>query len=211
MVSPLILLADDDPAIVTVLTRAMQTHGYAVRATDALSDIDAWVAQGLGDAIVTDILMPRGDGLEGLARWQRARPSLPVIVMSAHNTLLNAARSQELGAATFLPKPFDLDLLMDALAQATGKHRAEVAPTPTAAGGEMEGRVRINDELVLVGKSPAMQEVFRSLAGLIGNDLTVLITGESGTGKGSPARCMRSASGATSHLSRLIWRQSRAS
>ena len=91
-----VLLADDDAGILTVLTRAMKAQGYTVMASDVLTDIDAWVAQGLGDVVVTDVTMPRGNnGLDGLARWQSKRPDLPVIVMSAHNTLLNAARAQD--------------------------------------------------------------------------------------------------------------------
>lgn len=178
-----VLLADDDASIVTVLTRAMTAKGYEVKSTDTLSDIDAWVAQGLGDVIVTDVLMPRGNGLDGLTRWQAKRPEMPVIVMSAHNTLLNAARSQELGAVSFLPKPFDLDQLMDALARA-------VQGAPAAAASSDDGVVRIAEGLTLVGKSPAMQQLFRTLAGFIGNDLTVLITGESGTGKDRIARAL---------------------
>lgn len=179
-----VLLADDDASIVTVLTRAMQQQGYTVKSTDSISDIDAWIAQGLGDVVVTDVTMPRGNGLDGLSRWMQKRPDLKVIVMSAHNMLLNAARSQELGAVTFLPKPFDLATLMDALKRSTNP-----APQPASAPSD-EGLVRIADDLVLVGQSPAMQRVFRSLANLIGNDLTVLITGESGTGKDCIARAL---------------------
>lgn len=179
-----VLLADDDAGILTVLTRAMKAQGYTVRASQVISDIDAWVAEGLGDVVVTDVTMPRGNGLEGLQRWQAKRPDLPVIVMSAHNTLLNAARAQELGAVTFLPKPFDLNELMDALAKATRRQ------SPVASDESDDGIVRISDDLVLVGKSPAMKQVFASLAKLIGNDLTVLITGESGTGKERVARAL---------------------
>ena len=183
-----VLLADDDAGILTVLTRAMKAQGYTVMASDVLTDIDAWVAQGLGDVVVTDVTMPRGNnGLDGLARWQSKRPDLPVIVMSAHNTLLNAARAQDLGAVTFLPKPFDLNVLMEALAQAT-KHN------PRMAEQSDDGVVRIADDLILVGKSPAMQQVFATLAKLIGNDLTVLINGESGTGKERIARALHALS-----------------
>lgn len=182
--SKTILLADDDASILTVLTRAMTQAGFIVRASEHLSDVDAWISQGIGDAVVTDVTMPRGNGLDALARWQQQRPDLPVIVMSAHNTLLNAARAQDLGAVTFLPKPFDLQVLMDALKQATG---SGLKPTVSDHG---DGDVRISDDLVLVGKSPAMQHVFATLAKLIGNDLTVLITGESGTGKEVIARAL---------------------
>jgi two-component system nitrogen regulation response regulator GlnG len=183
-----VLLADDDASILTVLTRAMKAQGYVVKASENITDIDAWVTQGLGDVVVTDVTMPRGNGLEGLQRWQAKRPDLPVIVMSAHNTLLNAARAQELGAVTFLPKPFDLNELMEALKNATS-HAA-----PASSKELDEGVVRINDELVLVGKSPVMKQVFATLAKLIGNDLTVLITGESGTGKECVAQALHSLS-----------------
>ena len=183
-----VLLADDDASILTVLTRAMKARGYAVLATDRLSDVDAWVAQGMGDVVVTDVTMPRSNGLEGLARWQAKRPALPVIVMSAHNTLLNAARAQDLGAVTFLPKPFDLNVLMEALAQATN-HESQITNHESS-----DGVVRIADDLILIGKSPPMQQVFATLAKLIGNDLTVLITGESGTGKERIARALHTLS-----------------
>lgn len=137
--------------------------------------------------VVTDVTMPRGNGLEGLARWVARRPDLPVIVMSAHNTLLNAAKAQELGAVTFLPKPFDLNALMAALEKATQRQ----SPTTSK---EEEGIVKISDDLVLVGKSPAMKGVFSTLAKLIGNDLTVLISGESGTGKERIARALHALS-----------------
>lgn len=179
-----VLLADDDAGILTVLTRAMKNAGYAVMASENISDVDAWVTQGLGDAVVTDVTMPRGNGLDGLARWQAKRPDLPVIVMSAHNTLLNAAKAQALGAVTFLPKPFDLNELMEALQRATTQHSLLTTQRPE------EGIVHISDDLVLVGKSSAMKTVFATLAKLIGNDLTVLITGESGTGKERVARAL---------------------
>lgn len=188
-----VLLADDDAGILTVLTRAMTAQGYRVKASGNISDVDAWVAEGLGDAVVTDITMPRGNGLAGLQRWQARRPDLPVIVMSAHNTLLNAARAQELGAVTFLPKPFDLNELMAALKKATTQ------PSPAVGENADEGVVRIHQDLVLVGKSPAMQQVFATLARLIGNDLTVLITGESGTGKERFARALHALSKRKSH------------
>lgn len=183
-----VLLCDDDASILTVLTRAMKARGYEVMATENITDMDAWVAQGMGDVVVTDVTMPRGNGLDGLARWQAKRPELPVIVMSAHNTLLNAARAQDLGAVTFLPKPFDLDMLMEALEKVASRQ------SPVASKSEDEGIVRINDDLVLVGKSPGMKTVFGTLAKLIGNDLTVLISGESGTGKERVARALHALS-----------------
>ena len=190
-----VLLADDDVGILTVLTRALTQAGYIVRASEHLSDLDAWIAQGIGDAVVTDVTMPRGNGLEGLARWRKQRPDLPVIVMSAHNTLLNAAKAQDLGAVTFLPKPFDLDILIAAVRQALQQSSGATAAMPR----EHEHEVRISEELVLVGKSSGMQQVFATLAKLIGNDLTVLITGESGTGKEMVARALHALSRRKEH------------
>ncbi len=190
-----ILLADDDASILTVLTRAMKAKGYAVKASENISDIDAWVAEGLGDAVVTDVTMPRGNGLEGLQRWVARRPDLPVIVMSAHNTLLNAARAQELGAVTFLPKPFDLNELMEALNRYSMTRDSMIRITnDESSNHESNGIVRISDDLTLIGKSPAMKQVFATLAKLIGNDLTVLISGESGTGKERVARALHALS-----------------
>ncbi|MBX9726570.1 MAG: sigma-54 dependent transcriptional regulator, partial [Rickettsiales bacterium] len=188
-----VLLADDDAGILTVLTRAIKAQGYAVMASANISDVDAWVTQGLGDVVVTDVTMPRGNGLEGLQRWQAKRPDLPVIVMSAHNTLLNAAKAQELGAVTFLPKPFDLNELMEAIKEVVSPESLVVSKhthDSRLSTHDSEGFVRISDDLVLVGKSPAMKAVFATLAKLIGNDLTVLITGESGTGKERVARAL---------------------
>ncbi len=192
-----VLLADDDAAILTVLSRAMKQAGYTVMASDTISDIDAWVAQGLGDAVVTDVTMPRGNGLDGLARWRMKRPEMPVIVMSAHNTLLNAAKAQELGAVTFLPKPFDLEVLMGALERVVSHPSLGVSNHPhdsRLTTDDSEGMVRISDDLVLVGKSAAMKQVFATLAKLIGNDLTVLIRGESGTGKERVAQALHALS-----------------
>ena len=182
-----ILLADDDTSILTILTRALKAQHYEVMASEHLSDVDGWVAQGLGDVVITDVTMPSGNGLDGLKRWRAARPDLPVIVMSAHNTLLNAAASQELGAVQFLPKPFGLAALTEAVAMAVGGQA-------TAAPREQEGVVRISNDLAIVGKSPAMQAVFQGLANLIGNDLTVLIQGASGTGKELIARALHALS-----------------
>ena len=185
MTSPkTILLCDDDASILTLLSRAMRAAGYDVRATDRLEEMERWIIAGEGDAALTDVTMPQGNGLDGLKRWHMLRPELPVLVMSAHNTLLNAARAQELGAVTFLPKPFDLHELMEALERATRHASGD------AAASNEEGMVTIAEDLVLVGASPAMKQVFATLARLIGNDLTVLITGESGTGKERIARAL---------------------
>ena len=183
MLSANIIVLDDDPAILTVLSRALGKAGYQVRTTTEVSEATAWIKSGGGDVVVTDVTMPSGNGLDALKEWQRLRPGLPVVVMSAHNMLLNAARAQELGARTFLPKPFDLEVLINSVGQALSQH------TPPAAA-QHDGVLRISSDVVLVGASEAMQDIYRTLTRLISNDLTVMITGESGTGKELVARAL---------------------
>ena len=185
--SSTILLVDDDASILLVLSRALTKEGYHVEQFTNVPDATRAIKNGIGDVVITDVAMPSGNGLDGLAEWHRMRPELPVIVMSAHNTLLNAAKAQELGAVEFLPKPFDLDSMHESVARAL-RHELRVN------GSEDDGVVRIDENVTLVGKSPAMQDIFRVLARLITNDLTVLIQGESGTGKELVARALHALS-----------------
>lgn len=185
--SSTILLVDDDSSILLVLSRALTKQGYHVQQFTNIADATRVIKNGIGDVVITDVAMPTGNGLDGLRDWHLARPELPVIVMSAHNTLLNAAKAQELGAVEFLPKPFDLESLHEAVARAL---RHELRTNTT----EDDGIVRIDENVTLVGRSPAMQGIFKVLARLITNDLTVLIQGESGTGKELVARALHALS-----------------
>ena len=177
-----ILLADDDSGIRTVLSKALGRLGYTVRATGTASALWRWAADGEGDLVITDVIMPDEDGLDMLPRLKKARPDMPVIVMSAQNTLMTAIRANERGAYEYLPKPFDLNEVISVVKRAL----SEPLPQQTATPPQPEE----DDSLPLVGRSPAMQEVYRVLARLIGTDLTVTITGESGTGKELFARAL---------------------
>lgn len=185
--TPEILLAEDDPSIALVLSQAIEQHGYRVRVTDRLQTLEKWVERGEGDAVVTDVTMPGagvyGDGLALVPTLRAHRLSMPIIVISAHNTLINASRAREAGAFAFLPKPFDLGELLSTLDEALKR-------TPREAKQKEPGVIELTPELSIVGQSPAMQEVYRAVARLIGNDLTVLIRGESGTGKELIARAL---------------------
>ena len=177
-----VLVADDDRTIRAVLSRALARAGYTARATGSAATLWRWAAAGEGALAILDVMMPDGDGLELLARLRDARPDLPVIVMSARGTLMTAIRAGERGAYEYLPKPFDLDELTNAARRALAR-----AETPAdAAAGEAEPE----DSLPLVGRSPAMQEVYRAIARLVATDLTVLVTGESGSGKELVARAL---------------------
>ena len=176
-----ILVADDDGAIRTVLSQALGRAGFNVRTCGNAATLWRWVSQGDGDLVITDVVMPDESGFELLPRIQRIRPDLPVVVMSAQNTLLTAITATERGAYEYLPKPFDLNELV-AVA-----HRALASPR-----GRKDNAAVEPDEpsLPLIGRSAAMQDVYRVMARLMPTDLTVLITGESGTGKELVARAL---------------------
>ncbi len=175
-----ILVADDDVSIRTVLNRALGQVGYNVRATGNASTLWRWTQQGDGDLIISDVIMPDENAFDLLPRIKKLRPDLPVIVMSAQNTLMTAITAAEKGAYEYLPKPFDLNELMNVV------ERAMSRPKSTPSSGDIEG----DEEMPLIGRSPAMQEIYRVLARLMQTDLTVMISGESGTGKELVARAL---------------------
>ncbi len=177
-----ILVADDDRSIRTVLAQALTRAGCRVRATGTASTLWRWIEEGEGDVVVTDVMMPDGDALDLLPAIRKRRPTLPVIVMSAQNTVMTAIRAAEVGAYEYLPKPFDLKEVLAQVSKALNQKsrpRQQVEEEPV--GG---------DNLPLIGRSPAMQEVYRILARLMNTDLGVMITGESGTGKELVARAL---------------------
>ena len=176
-----VLIADDDTAIRTVLNQALARAGYAPRATGNAATLWRWVSQGEGDVIITDVVMPDENAFDLIPRIKKLRPDLPIIVMSAQNTLMTALTAAEKGAFEYLPKPFDLSEVVAVVARAL----SEPAKKRTNSAQDIE-----TDELPLIGRSPAMQEIYRVLARLTQTDLTVMITGESGTGKELVARVL---------------------
>jgi two-component system nitrogen regulation response regulator GlnG len=177
-----VLVADDDRAIRTVLNQALTRIGYDVRTTGNAATLWRWVSSGEGDVVVTDVVMPDENGLDLLPRIKKIRPELPIIVMSARSTLLTAVKANERGAYEYLPKPFDLNDLAQVIERALSQKASDHA-SETAHGEEEEA-------LPLIGRSPAMQEIYRALARLMQTDLTVMINGESGTGKELVARAL---------------------
>ncbi|OYY72272.1 nitrogen regulation protein NR(I) [Sphingomonas sp. 28-63-12] len=174
-----ILVVDDDGAIRTVVGQALRRLGHDVKTVGTLADMHAQLAAGLPDLLITDVVLPDGNGLDMVAELLATHKNLPVIILSAQNTLTTAVRATEVGAFDYLPKPFDLDLLARAVKGALERGR------PQAASADPVG-----DGLPLIGRSPAMQNVYRIIARVVSNDLTVLISGESGTGKELVARAV---------------------
>jgi two-component system, NtrC family, nitrogen regulation response regulator GlnG len=175
-----VLIADDDAAIRTVLSQAMSRAGYNVRATSTAASLWHWVAEGQGDAVVTDVVLPDENAFDVLPRIKKIRPSLPVIVMSAKNTIMTAITAAERGAYDYLPKPFDLNVLVELVGRALDQAGRQNPMPPTATP----------EQLPIIGRSSVMQDIYRIIARLTQTDLTVIIEGESGTGKELVARAI---------------------
>ena len=175
-----VLIADDDSAIRTVLSQALSRAGYAVRSTATAGALWRWVTEGQGDAVVTDVVLPDENAFDVIPRIKKLRPTLPVIVMSAKNTIMTAITAAERGAYDYLPKPFDLNALVQTVGRAL-----EQSQRPAPVSGSTQ-----SESLPIVGRSPAMQEIYRIIARLTQTDLTVMIVGESGTGKELVARAL---------------------
>jgi two-component system, NtrC family, nitrogen regulation response regulator GlnG len=175
-----VLIADDDSTIRTVLSQALNRAGFAVRSTGTAGALWRWVSDGEGDVVVTDVILPDENAFDVLPRIRKLRPMLPVIVMSAQNTIMTAIRANELGAYDYLPKPFDLNALVQTVTRALEK-----AAKPQRPKSEEQG-----EALPIIGRSAAMQDIYRLIARLTQTDLTITIVGESGTGKELVAKAL---------------------
>ncbi len=177
-----VLIAEDDAGIRTVIARALSRQGYRVQATSVASALWRWIADGDGDVVITDVALPDENSLDLLPRIKNFRPDLPIIVMSAQNTLLTAVRATERGAFEYLPKPFDIGNLVATVQRSLSQRHRRAGQDSEELLGE--------EQLPIIGRSPAMQEIYRIIARLTATDLTVLISGESGTGKELVAKAL---------------------
>src|SRR3982750_1354961 len=125
-----ILVADDDRAIRMGLNQALARLGHDVRMTGNAATLWRWVADGEGDLVITDVIMPDENGLDLIPRIKRVRPDLRIIVMRAQSTLLTAVKAAERGAFEYLPKPFDLRELVRVVERALSVPKATPAPPP---------------------------------------------------------------------------------
>ena len=178
-----VLLVDDDTAIRTVLTQALGRAGYQVRSTANIANIWQWIVAGQGDLVLTDVVLPDGSGFDLLQRAKARRPDLPIVVMSAKNTIMTAITAAEKGAFEYLPKPFDLQEMLSVVARGLDQSARKPVVNEQAGSGK-------NEELPIVGRSQAMQDIYRLIARMTQTDLTVLVIGESGTGKELVARAL---------------------
>ncbi|MDE0782428.1 MAG: sigma-54 dependent transcriptional regulator, partial [Planktomarina sp.] len=175
-----ILIADDDKTIRTVLTQAFTRAGCKVHATSSLITLMRWVGNGKGDLVISDVMMPDGNGLENLPHIKKLRPSLPVIIISAQNTIVTAIRANEAKAFDYLPKPFDLPELMRRSAIALKRKKlSSVSLMPS---------MDLDLTIPLIGQSSAMQELYRLIARAMVSSAPILIYGEPGSGKSTVAK-----------------------
>lgn len=175
-----ILIVEDDPAIALIVSETLRDEAERITTVSNLAERDRMLALGLPDLVITDVVLPDGDGIDSLPP-SLAAADVPVIILSAQNTLDTAIRAADRGSYDYLPKPFDLGELTASVRAALGRRRAGkprvVAETSPASHG-------------LVGRAPSMQTVYRTIARLASNDLAVLVLGESGTGKELVARAI---------------------
>ncbi len=172
-------VVDDDESVRWVLTRALEQAGMSPRGFERADALLAALADDSPDVLVTDIRMPDMSGLALMERLQRERHRFPVIVVTAYSDLDSAVSAYRGGAFEYLPKPFDIDEAVELV------QRAAAAGVAAGEAGEPAGGYPS-----IIGRAPAMQDVFRAIGRLANASMTVLITGESGTGKELVARAL---------------------
>ena len=175
-----ILLADDDPSLRLVLEEALKRDGHAVVLAASIAETLACLDDADIKILISDVMFPDGNALEKLAKIRTKRPDIAIAVMSAQSTLLTAVKTKEHKVEAYLPKPFPLRELISVVARLNDRAQTP-APPPIAPE---------DDTPAIIGKSRAMQEIYRNIARLMPTDLTVMISGESGSGKEVVARAI---------------------
>ena len=176
-----LIIAEDDESIRLVTSRYLQDLGYDVILASNLKELWKLIESNKGDALITDVMLPDGELFDILPQIIEYRESLPVIVVSAKNNLQTAISATKQGAYEYLPKPFDLDELQKLVKKALESKQNSKNKTKLKNESEKQ---------LIVGRSPSMQELYKSIARLSQNDLTVMIYGESGTGKELVAKAL---------------------
>ena len=176
-----LIIAEDDESIRLVTSRYFQDLGYEIFMATNLKELWKLIESNKGDVLITDVMLPDGELFDILPQIVEYRENLPVIVVSAKNNLQTAISATKQGAYEYLPKPFDLDELQKLIKKALESKQ------------NLKNKTKIRNESekqLIVGRSPAMQDLYKSIARLSQNDLTVMIYGESGTGKELVAKAL---------------------
>ena len=176
-----LIIAEDDESIRLVTSRYLQDLGYEIFMATNLKELWKLIESNKGDLLITDVMLPDGELFDILPQIVEYRENLPVIVVSAKNNLQTAISATKQGAYEYLPKPFDLDELQKLIKKALESKQ------------NLKNKTKIrnkSEKQLIVGRSPAMQDLYKSIARLSQNDLTVMIYGESGTGKELVAKAL---------------------
>ena len=176
-----LIIAEDDESIRLVTSRYLQDLGYEIFMATNLKELWKLIESNKGDVLITDVMLPDGELFDILPQIVEYRDNLPVIVVSAKNNLQTAISATKQGAYEYLPKPFDLDELQKLIKKAYESKQNHKKITKIRNESEKQ---------LIVGRSPAMQDLYKSIARLSQNDLTVMIYGESGTGKELVAKAL---------------------
>ena len=178
MAQKTILVADDDAAIRSLLRQVLQEDGYLVHEAATGLEVVEKVKAESPDLVIMDVRMPELDGIEALSRVKATNPRTAVLIMTAFGSSNAAIRAMELGAFDYVTKPFELDKIDHQVTKVF--EYQELAAEVEVLRGEISSLVQTER---IVGNSPAMQEVYKTVGKVAKSDATVLITGESGTGK----------------------------
>ena len=183
---PSILIIDDEEPIAWALRRAFEREKYRVGTAATAEEGLTQARRSPPDVVFLDVRLPGMDGLTALRELQKLAPAAATVVMTAHGNLSTAVRAVEGGAFDYLAKPFDLAQALDAARRAiTRQHRPPGDTTPASTGSDTD----LSPDAI-VGRSPAMQAVFKRIALVAPTAACVLVTGESGTGKELVARAV---------------------
>ncbi len=172
-----IWVVDDDESIRWVLERGLSENGIGVETFDSANKVIKKLETENPSLILTDIKMPGKSGIDLLDEVKELRPEIPIIIMTAHSDLESAVESYEHGAWEYLPKPFDIEEAVSMVQRATAKESSEETETNKS-------------KAEIIGEAPAMQEVFRAIGKLSNSNSTVLLIGQSGTGKELVAKAL---------------------
>ncbi len=172
-----IWVVDDDESIRWVLEKGLSENGIEVETFDSANKVIKKLETENPSLILTDIKMPGKSGIDLLDEVKELRPEIPIIIMTAHSDLESAVESYEHGAWEYLPKPFDIEEAVSMVQRATAKESSEETETNKS-------------KAEIIGEAPAMQEVFRAIGKLSNSNSTVLLIGQSGTGKELVAKAL---------------------
>jgi len=182
---PTLLVVDDEPSILYFFRQAFTEPDVTLRTAATAAEAMAAVTRDRPDVVILDINLPDASGLETFGRIHQLDPKIPVIFITGHGTMATAIEAMRLGAYEYLLKPLELDQLTDLVERAFTISRLMRVPAVIPDNGSVQA-----DADAVLGRCPAMQEVYKAIGRVAPQDVTVLILGESGTGKELAARAI---------------------